>query len=85
MTTVHPDNKGGTQVLAQWMNPADWAECPRCGVLRKIHASRKGKLCRDCRTVEHHAARIEPEPAEGVPVYRRGVWVWLKSTREKAS
>lgn len=75
MTTIHPDNRQGNQTLAQWMSPSDFATCPRCGIPRRINASRAGRLCRDCWLVERLAARIEPEPAVGVWVNRRGVRV----------
>lgn len=77
MSTIALDNRGGNHTLAEWVPPSDHAPCPRCGIWRKVRTGRATNLCRDCNTVEHHAARLQPEPIDGGTwTYRAGVWRW---------
>lgn len=74
MSTIHLDNKQGTQTLERADH--DLVQCVRCGIWRKARPT--STLCRDCRTVEVHTDRIQPAPIQGGTWTRRaGVWRWM--------
>lgn len=73
MSTIHLDNKQGTQTLERADH--DLVQCIRCGIWRKARPT--STLCQDCRTVETHTNRLQPAPIEGGTWTRRaGVWRW---------
>ena len=83
MSYAHPDEK--VYVNGRPVPPSDVSTCPRCGLPRLYHSSRKrNTLCVDCRAVENPSREMlrelhrVPDPIEepGKFVRRGLIWHW---------